>query len=79
MIEVNDNPTFAYDIDKTDRIVTTENMDLLPEEALDEWDAACEEFEAMSPEAQKAWIEKVLSSYPEMDGLPDLDSYNHLN
>ena len=79
MIEVNDNPTFAYAIDKTDRIVTTESLDLLPAEALDEWDAACEEFEAMSPEEQKAWIDSVLSSYPRMEELPDLDGYNHLN
>ncbi len=29
MIAVNDNPTMAYAIDKTDRIVTTENVDLV--------------------------------------------------
>ncbi len=79
MIEVNDNPTFAYAIDKTDRIVTTENMDLLPEEALDEWEAACDEFEAMPVDEQDAWVAQVLTEYPKIDELPDADSYNHLN
>lgn len=79
MIEVNDNPTFAYAIDKTDRIVTEENMDQLTDADLDEWDAACDEFESMSEEGHGAWVEKVLTDYPKMDSLPDLDSYNHVN
>ena len=79
MIEVNDNPTFAYAIDKTDRIVTEENMDLLPKTVVAEWHEACDEFESMSVEAQDAWVEKVLTEYPKIDELPDLDSYNHIN
>ena len=79
MIEVNDNPTMAYAIDKTDRIVTAENMKLLSEDDLAEWDEACEEFESMSGEEQRAWVEQILASYPTIEGLPDLDSYNDIN
>ena len=45
MIEVNNNPTIAYAIDKTDRLVTEVNVDQLTEEDLDEWASACSEFE----------------------------------
>ena len=79
MIEVNDNPTMAYAIDKTDRVVTAENMKLLSEEDLAEWEAVCDEFESMSEEGQKAWIAGVLARYPSIEGLPDLDSYNDIN
>ncbi len=79
MIEVNDNPTVAYAIDKTDRIVTEQNRKLLSEEDLAEWDAACDEFDSMSDEEQDEWIENVLESYPSIERLPDLDSYNHIN
>jgi len=79
MIEVNDNPTIAYAIDKTDRIVTEETMDSLPEAVVAEWHDACDEFEFMAEEAQDAWIEKVLTEYPKIDELPDLDGYNDLN
>lgn len=33
----------------------------------------------MSPEERQAWIDMVLSSYPKMAELPDLDSYNDIN
>ncbi len=79
VIEVNDNPTMAYAIDKTDRVVTAENMKLLSEEDLAEWGEACEEFESMSEDEQQAWIDNVLASYPSIDRLPDLDSYNVIN
>ena len=79
MIEVNDNPVMGYAIDKTDRIVTESNMKLLSEEALAEWNESCEEYELMSPEDRQAWIDMVLSSYPKMAELPDLDSYNDIN
>ncbi len=79
MIEVNDNPTFAYAIDKTDRIVTEKTMDSLPESAVAEWHEACDEFESMPVEAQDAWVKKVLTEYPKIDELPDLDGYNHIN
>ena len=79
MIEVNDNPTIAYAIDKTDRVVTAENMKLLSEDDLAEWDEACEEFESMSEEGQEAWIAGVLVRHPSIEGLPDLDSYNDIN
>ena len=79
MIEVNDNPTMAYAIDKTDRIVTAQNMKLLSEDDLAEWGEACEEFESMSEDEQQKWVEQVLASYPMIEGLPDLDSYNDIN
>ena len=79
MIEMNNNPTFAYAISKTDRIVTTENRHLLSPEEQHEWDAACAEFDAMSPEQRKAWIDNVISTYPKIDKLPDPDSYNDIN
>jgi hypothetical protein len=79
MIEENDNPTLAYAIDKTDRVVTEANRELLSEADLTEWENACDEFEAMSVEDQDAWIERVLATYPRMDELPDLDLYNRLN
>ena len=79
MIEVNNNPMMGYAIDKTDRIVTESNIELLSKEALAEWDEACEEYELMSSEEKQAWIDKALSSYPRMAELPDLDSYNDIN
>ncbi len=79
MIEVNDNRTIAYAIDKTDRIVTEANMALLSEDDLAEWGEACEEFESMSEDEQQRWVEQVLASYPMIEGLPDLDSYNNIN
>ena len=79
MIEVNNNPMMGYAIDKTDRIATESNIKLLSDDDLDDWDEACEEYELMSPEEQQAWIAKVLSSYPRMAELPDLDSYNDIN
>ena len=79
MIETNDNPTIAYAIDKTDRLVTAENMKLLSEKDLAEWETACDEFESMSLEEQERWVEQVLANYPTMQGLPDLDSYNDIN
>ena len=79
MIEVNENPTMAYAIDKTDRIVTAVNMKLLPANDLAEWDAVCDEFEAMSDDGRQTWIEKVLASYPTVEGLPAIDSYNDIN
>ena len=79
MVESIDNPTIAYAIDKTDRMVTEENRDLLSAEDLTEWDEACEQFESMPEEEQLRWAEQVLADYPTMDGLPDLDSYNDIN
>lgn len=54
-------------------------MKLLSEDDLDERDEACDEFELMSHEEQQAWIDQVLSSYPKIDELPDLDSYNDIH
>jgi hypothetical protein len=79
MVEVNQNPTLAYAIDKTDRIITTENMSFLSEEELDEWNTACDEFDAMSWQEQYAWVNRILGTYPKIGELPDLDGYNHLN
>ena len=70
MIEINDKPTVAYAIDKTDRIMTTENRHLLSPKEQAEWAAACAEFDAMLPEQRQAWIEKVVSTYPRIDKLP---------
>ena len=79
MIEINHKPAAAYAISKTDRIVTTENRHLLSPEDQAEWDAACAEFDAMSPERRKAWIDNVISTHPKIDKLPDPDSYNEIN
>ena len=79
MIEVNDNPTIAYAIDKTDRVVTEANMKLLSKDDLAEWGEACEEFESMSEDEQQRWVEQVLASYPTIDELPDLGRYNDIN
>ncbi len=72
-------PMWGYAIDKADRIVTTENRHLLSPEEQAEWDAACDEFEAMWADEQRAWTDKVLSTYPKMDQLADPDSYNAIN
>ncbi len=56
MIEVNDNPVIAFAIEKTDRIVTADNMKLLSPEDLAEWEAACDEFEGMTADDQQAWL-----------------------
>ena len=77
--ENQDDPCTAYAIDKTDRILTEETMASLPESEVAEWHEACDEFELMSEEAQDAWVEKVLTEYPKIDELPDLDGYNHIN
>ena len=79
MIEVNNNPTIAYAIDKTDRLVTEANMDQLSDEELHEWTSACAEFEALSAAEQQEWIEQVRATYPRMEDLPDLDLYNLMN
>ena len=54
-------------------------MKLLSEEDLAEWEAVCDEFESMSDDEQQAWIDNALASYPSIDRLPDLDSYNVIN
>lgn len=54
-------------------------MDSLSESEVAEWHEACDESESMSVEAQDAWVEKVLTEYPKIDELPDLDGYNDLN
>ncbi|MBU0718697.1 MAG: hypothetical protein KJ749_10650, partial [Planctomycetes bacterium] len=59
MVEESNNPAVAYAIEQTDRVVTYENMALLSEEDLDEWDDACDEFESMPLEHQEAWIDRV--------------------
>ena len=79
MVESIDNPTIAYAIDKTDRMVTEENRKLLSADDLVEWDEACEEFESMPEEGRQSWVDQVLANYPTMEGLPDLDSYNDIN
>src|SRR6266404_4162978 len=78
-IEVNNNPTVAYAIDKTDRIITTENRKLMTKAHIAEWKTACNEFQRMSDEKKKAWIENVLLTYPKIDQLPDSLSYNDIN
>ncbi len=75
---MNNDPTVAYAIDKTDRVVCSENLALLSEDDIYEWNAAYEEFESMSLKKQDAWIDQVLRTYPRLEDLPDLDSYNHL-
>ncbi len=79
MIEALHNPTIAYAIDKTDRLVTEANMDQLSDEELHEWTSACAEFEAMPAAEQQEWIEQVRATYPRMEDLPDLDLYNLMN
>ena len=79
MIEVNQNPTLAYAVEKTDRIVTSENMGLLSEEELNEWNEACDEFDAMSWQDQYAWVNRILATYPKCSDLGDPDGYNHVN
>jgi len=76
---VNRQVRFRNSSIKADRIVTEDNRKLLSEEDLAEWEAACDEFESMSGEEQDEWIENVLESYPSIEGLPDLDSYNDIN
>ncbi len=76
---MNKNPTVAYAIDKTDRIVSEDNMTLLSPEDLEEWEDACDEFESMSAGEQQAWIDTVLKTYPTMDKLPEPETYNEIN
>lgn len=78
LVEARENLIVAYAIAKTDRIVTAENLALLSDEDLEEWDAACDEFEAMPPQQQQAWAEQVRETYPRLETLPDFDYYNHL-
>ena len=33
----------------------------------------------MAPEDQEAWIDKVLTTYPEMANLPDPEGYNDIH
>jgi hypothetical protein len=40
------DPAFIYAFEKTGRLVTEQNRHLLPESALDEWQAAVEEYQA---------------------------------
>jgi hypothetical protein len=40
------DPAFIYAFEKTGRLVTEQNQHLLPQSALDEWQAAIEEYEA---------------------------------
>ena len=40
------DPAFIYAFEKTGRLVTEQNQHLLPEGALDEWQAALEEYAA---------------------------------
>src|SRR5271166_4382698 len=40
------DPAIIYAFEKTGRLVTEQNQHLLPESALDEWQAAIEEYEA---------------------------------
>ncbi len=79
MIETMNNPTIAYAIDKTDRLVTEANMDQLSHEELHEWSSACAEFEEMSAAEQQEWIGQIRATYPRMEDLPDLDLYNLMN
>jgi SEC-C motif len=46
MKEAGIDPAFIYAFEKTGRLVTEQNQHLLPESALDEWQAAVEEYEA---------------------------------
>ncbi len=79
IVEELDDPTLAYATEKTDRLVSKETMEQMPPEAIEEWEAACEEFEDMSPDEQGARIEKVLTTYPAMDDLPNPDGYNEIH
>jgi hypothetical protein len=40
------DPAFIYAFEKTGRLITEQNRRLLPQSALDEWQAAIEEYEA---------------------------------
>lgn len=79
MVEDCDNPAIGYAIDKTDRVVTQNNMNLLSPEDLSQWNDACEEFEDMPPEEQQVWMDKVLEEYPRVDQLPEPEGYNLIN
>ncbi len=79
IVEVLDNPTLAYAVEKTDRLLTEEAMKRVPPEVAEEWEAACDQFEEMSPDDQNAWIEKVLTAYPKMEDLPDPEGYNEVH
>lgn len=50
MREANLPPRFIYAFEKTGRLVSEENLHLIPQADLDEWTAACEEYDRMYPE-----------------------------
>ena len=79
MVEVNDNPTAAYAIDKTGLVVSTENMTILSEDDLKDWDDACEEFVSIPEAKRQAWMDKVTRSYPRLEDLPEPEDYNLLH
>ena len=44
------DPAIIYAYEKTGRLVTEDNQQLLSDADLDEWDAAIDEYEAKAPE-----------------------------
>jgi hypothetical protein len=48
------DPAIIYAYEKTGRLITEENQHLLPETALDEWQAAIEEYEAKHRKSKKS-------------------------
>ena len=78
-VENFEKPAAAYANDKTERIVTEENLKILSHADRDEWNTAYDEFEALSLEQQQAWTHHVLTTYPKLEELPDLDLYNLIN
>ncbi len=79
IVEIDNNPALGYAVDKTDRVVTSENMGFLSDDELDEWVDACDEFDLMSPHQQNTWIGEVLATYPKLHELPAPDLYNHIH
>ncbi len=79
MVEAMNNPTIAYAIGKTDRLVTEANIDQLSDEELHEWSSACAELQALSAAEQQEWIDQVWAADPRMEDLPDLDLYHLMN
>lgn len=52
MREANLPPMFIYAFEKTGRLVTESNQHLIPQSELDEWNAACDEYERLYPDRE---------------------------
>ena len=79
LVDGSDNPVLAYAVEKTQRILTEETMKRVSPEIIQEWHDAFDEFEAMEPEDQEVWIDKVVTTYPDMADLPDPEGYNEIH